>query len=270
MEMHNIMSSCLDNTFDFVVSSHCLEHMVDVCEALKNWIRIVKEGGYLIITVPDEDLYEQNQWPSVYNKDHKHTFTIYKSKSWYDTSINVLDLLIAFSDFIEIEKIEKINDFYNFNVSKMDQTLHPNIESCIEIILKKREITPKNLYNKNRYWMPISLPVSSQKSGATIFANFYSKIEYLANLNKNYLLYGYGNVGKLIHKLLANNICGIVDSKSTIIDENINNCVIYSPLNIKNMNYDYIVITPIGRENDIEDYLVGMLFVPQEKIMKLE
>jgi ubiquinone/menaquinone biosynthesis C-methylase UbiE len=44
------MKGVEDNTFDFVHSSHCLEHMLDVKEALKNWIRILKPGGYLIIT----------------------------------------------------------------------------------------------------------------------------------------------------------------------------------------------------------------------------
>lgn len=34
-----------DESFDFVYSSHCLEHMVDVRTALKNWFRVVREGG---------------------------------------------------------------------------------------------------------------------------------------------------------------------------------------------------------------------------------
>ena len=37
-----------DESFDFVYSSHCLEHMVDVRTSLKNWYRVVKKGGYLI------------------------------------------------------------------------------------------------------------------------------------------------------------------------------------------------------------------------------
>ncbi|MBV5346213.1 MAG: methyltransferase domain-containing protein, partial [Rhodoferax sp.] len=75
---------------DFVHSSHCLEHMRDVREALKNWIRIVKPGGFLILTVPDEDLYEQGQWPSRFNTDHKWSFTIHKERSTMPSSINVI------------------------------------------------------------------------------------------------------------------------------------------------------------------------------------
>lgn len=34
-----------DESFDFVYSSHCLEHMRDVRVALKNWFRVVRGGG---------------------------------------------------------------------------------------------------------------------------------------------------------------------------------------------------------------------------------
>jgi ubiquinone/menaquinone biosynthesis C-methylase UbiE len=34
------MAGVVDGSVDFVHSSHCLEHMVDVRETLKNWIRI--------------------------------------------------------------------------------------------------------------------------------------------------------------------------------------------------------------------------------------
>src|SRR4051812_22170014 len=36
-----------DNRFDFVYSSHCLEHLKDVPIALQNWIRVLKPGGIL-------------------------------------------------------------------------------------------------------------------------------------------------------------------------------------------------------------------------------
>ena len=65
-----------DNSQDFLHSSHCLEHLEDPKKGLLNWFRVVKPGGHLIITVPDEDLYEQGQFPSTYNGDHKWTFTI--------------------------------------------------------------------------------------------------------------------------------------------------------------------------------------------------
>ena len=56
-----LMASVADNTYDFVHSSHCLEHMRDPARAMHNWLRILKPGGHLVCLVPDEDLYEQLQ-----------------------------------------------------------------------------------------------------------------------------------------------------------------------------------------------------------------
>ena len=70
-----------DNTYDFVHSSHCLEHLRNPEEGLKNWFRVIREGGYLIITIPEEDLYEQGVFPSTFNGDHKWTCLLYTSPS---------------------------------------------------------------------------------------------------------------------------------------------------------------------------------------------
>ena len=67
-----------DGTYDFLHSSHCLEHMVDPGIAMANWVRVVRGGGYLVITIPDEELYEHLHWPSRFNGDHKWSFTIYR------------------------------------------------------------------------------------------------------------------------------------------------------------------------------------------------
>jgi len=134
-----LMESVKDESYDFVVSSHCLEHLVDPVKALQNWIRIVKSGGYLIFTVPEEDLYEMGKFPSRFNSDHKYTFTINKKKSWCDSSINIFDLL-SVQDNIQVLKIELLEDMYDFEMQKNDQDQTMNqlgAESAIEIILRK-------------------------------------------------------------------------------------------------------------------------------------
>ena len=128
-----------DNTFDFAVSSHSLEHMVDVNIALRNWIRVIKPGGYLVIAVPEEHMYEHNTWPSKYNDDHKWSFSV-KNDSELPKSVNVMKMAIDISDIALIEKIEVIDDFFieDASVSHLDQTMTPNAECAIEIIFKKR------------------------------------------------------------------------------------------------------------------------------------
>jgi len=134
------MAGIPDNHFDFLHASHCLEHMVDVRQALQNWIRIVKGGGFLILTVPDEDLYELQNWPSRFNPDHKWTFTMLKEKSWSPVSINVLELLGEFAAQVQVEKVELLRDFFReaWVAEQIDQTRTPVAECSIEIILRKR------------------------------------------------------------------------------------------------------------------------------------
>jgi SAM-dependent methyltransferase len=129
-----------DGHYDFVHSSHCLEHLVDPREGLRNWFRAVRPGGYIIVTVPDEDMYEQGEFPSSYNKDHKWTFTIFKARSWSSKSINVLDLVRELGESVEVVKLERLTATYRFNLPRYDQTLTPITESGIEVILRKRTL----------------------------------------------------------------------------------------------------------------------------------
>jgi SAM-dependent methyltransferase len=85
-------------SFDCVHSSHCLEHMHDPKQALQEWWKLVKRGGYMITIVPHEDLYEQFVWPSIFNDDHKATFRITGAKSWSPVSINIHEECIGLSN----------------------------------------------------------------------------------------------------------------------------------------------------------------------------
>lgn len=129
-----------DATFDFVHSSHCLEHMVDVGEALRNWLRVMKPGGYLVITVPDEDMYELGRWPSQFNPDHKWTFTMAKAVSWSPRSINMVDLVKAMAPVAELERLIAHRDFFRpaLAAAGQDQTLTPVAECALELIVQRR------------------------------------------------------------------------------------------------------------------------------------
>ncbi len=51
--------------------------MIDPKVALKNWWRVLKPGGYLIIYLPHRDLYEKKKnLPSRFNTNHTHFFLI--------------------------------------------------------------------------------------------------------------------------------------------------------------------------------------------------
>ena len=40
--------------YDFVFSSHSLEHIANPLKAIDEWLRIIKNGGYIIIIVPEK------------------------------------------------------------------------------------------------------------------------------------------------------------------------------------------------------------------------
>ena len=44
-----------DNTVDFVINSHVLEHFWDPIKTLKEWLRVVKPNGYLFLIIPHKD-----------------------------------------------------------------------------------------------------------------------------------------------------------------------------------------------------------------------
>lgn len=60
-------------SLDFVFSSHLLEHIVDTKKTLKEWWRVIKPGGHLVLYLPHKDLYP-NMGQEGANPDHKHDF----------------------------------------------------------------------------------------------------------------------------------------------------------------------------------------------------
>lgn len=61
---------------DYVFSSHCLEHVTNSVLAIREWFRVVKMRGHLVIIVPHKYLYERkHHLPSRWNGDHKRFYT---------------------------------------------------------------------------------------------------------------------------------------------------------------------------------------------------
>ena len=57
-----------DNSLDYVYSSHLLEDFKNTAETLKEWIRVIKLYGKLILVLPEQNIYETFS----YNEHHKH------------------------------------------------------------------------------------------------------------------------------------------------------------------------------------------------------
>lgn len=102
--------------YDTVHSSHCLEHMPDPVKALDQWWRLVKPGGFLVLVVPDEDLYEQGFWPSRFNPDHKATFRLDDGVGSSPVSYNIAALVKALPG---VELIEAVRHDQGYDYSLM-------------------------------------------------------------------------------------------------------------------------------------------------------
>ncbi|MBR1646294.1 MAG: class I SAM-dependent methyltransferase [Selenomonadaceae bacterium] len=121
-----------DESFDFVYSSHCLEHMFDVQISLKNWFRVVRKGGWLILAVPHRELYEKkSRLPSRWNIDHKHMFLIGRSEE-PDTLDIIEEIKAALTDY-DIEYVKTCDEGHTIT----DPLVHSDGEYQIEIVIRK-------------------------------------------------------------------------------------------------------------------------------------
>lgn len=65
-----------DFSQDAVFASHCLEHIIDWKTVLADWFRVLRIGGYLVIAVPSQYLYERKaDLPSRFNGNHRRFYT---------------------------------------------------------------------------------------------------------------------------------------------------------------------------------------------------
>ena len=108
--------------FDCVYSSHCLEHMTDVESALSEWWELVKPGGFMIIVVPHEDLYEQKIWPSVFAGGHNATFRLNSDTSWSPVSYDLSSLV---SKLENSEIISSDVQDFNYDYQLMGKRITP-------------------------------------------------------------------------------------------------------------------------------------------------
>ncbi|HYF21677.1 MAG TPA: methyltransferase domain-containing protein [Ramlibacter sp.] len=133
-----VLEGVPDASLDFVHSSHCLEHMRDCDAALRNWLRVLRPGGHLVVLVPDEDLYEQGVFPSTFNPDHKWTFTTAKAGSWSPRSISLASFLAGFAGEALLLKLELLDGTFRRHLGRrVDQTRTPVAECAIEFVLRR-------------------------------------------------------------------------------------------------------------------------------------
>lgn len=116
-----------DNSQQFVYSSHCLEHISNRAEVIKEWHRVVKPGGYIITIVPHQDLYEKKgNLPSIWNEDHK-VFYRPSNLLWeFENSLPV--------NSFRVRHLQDNDKFHDYNTPQYE---HSKGEYEIELVIQK-------------------------------------------------------------------------------------------------------------------------------------
>jgi predicted SAM-dependent methyltransferase len=100
-------------SMDGVFSSHLLEHIAEdkVPAALTEWCRVIKDGGHLMLYLPDEDDYPKVGEPGA-NPDHKWNVN-------YDRVVEAMDKVPRSWDLVQFEKRNEADEYSLFFVFKM-------------------------------------------------------------------------------------------------------------------------------------------------------
>lgn len=71
-----------DEYADTIIARHILEHLIDSIKVLKDWHRVLKKGGKLIVAVPNEEIHRTIPM----NVEHVHGFTPSSMRSLFEST----------------------------------------------------------------------------------------------------------------------------------------------------------------------------------------
>lgn len=89
-----------ENSWDYIFSSHTLEHLENPIRALRYWKHCIKKEGVLFLYLPHPDM---QYWLTQNNSKHLH--------SWYPKDMEKILVDIGFSDVFVSER----DSFYSFS-----------------------------------------------------------------------------------------------------------------------------------------------------------
>ena len=177
-----------EHSQDAVFASHCLEHIEDFRQSVRDWFRVLRVGGFLVIMVPHQYLYEKRlALPSHYNADHKRFYT-------------------PGSLMLDIEETLEPNSYrlrhLADNDMHFDYAIPPEKHSggCYEIELVIERIAPPDWTLRSRAddqaarppgvsppaevttWSPINLQQEAAKPGSTRLRILVLKLDHFGDL----------------------------------------------------------------------------------------
>jgi SAM-dependent methyltransferase len=130
-----------DNHFDYIHASHVLEHMIDPRKAFESWIKVLKPWGNIIGEVPSWELYEGKRDRSIWNPDHRSTWSMWSLMGGRELPHYYAPLFFTSFDELNMHRLHLVDSNYDYTIgSSIDQTNTPGneVECFIEFVLQKK------------------------------------------------------------------------------------------------------------------------------------
>lgn len=192
---------------DAVFSSHCLEHVSDPIQMIREWFRVVKVNGHLVLVVPHQYLYERKlNLPSRWNKEHQRFYTP-------ASLLNEIESALEMNTYRVRSLLD--NDV-NFDYG-VDEYQHASGCYEIEVVIEKISEEPK-----------VSIGLSALKESLK------------ADRVKDVVICGAGKIGDDIYQMseeLGINIHTITDKNSQLFRGVIQTLPIKDIININTENF---------------------------------
>lgn len=84
------LSHISDKTYDFIISSHCLEHVANPLKAVAEWLRIVKDEGYFLLVLPNKEYCFDRKRPFT---PFEHLLADYKNNTQEDDLTHLEEIM---------------------------------------------------------------------------------------------------------------------------------------------------------------------------------
>jgi SAM-dependent methyltransferase len=108
------------NLFDIIIIDKCLQKIENFYSIFENAKRTLKNNGELILVLPDYRLYEKCLWPSKFNKNHMHSFSMNLTREIVkrDTHWHIEENLIPLMKNFQYDHFQSNLDDNNFDYDK--------------------------------------------------------------------------------------------------------------------------------------------------------
>lgn len=111
-------------SYDFMLSSHVIEHIANPIKALREWIRILKDDGHLILLVPDKNGTFDHKRPTT---TLRHLIDDYENNIGEDDLTHLEEIL----EFHDLSRDPGAGSYENFKLRSMknhqNRSLHHHV-----------------------------------------------------------------------------------------------------------------------------------------------